>query len=134
MPTGEIRDYYGESVAFYFGWMSFYTASLIPVALAGLLMTVMRSSDVTIDKAPYVPFFALGMVIWGFVFVKLWKRKTAEFAYQFDTLERVTKINYRADYHGKWHPSEITGEMELYYPTWKRRCKYLVSGAVTLAM
>ena len=29
----EMRDYYGEELAFYFAWMQFYTLWLIPIAL-----------------------------------------------------------------------------------------------------
>jgi len=134
MPVQSIRDYYGESVAFYFGWMNFYTFWLIPAAVVGATLSFVRPADVTIDNAPYIPFFALFMVLWGFLFIKIWKRKTAEFAFQWDTHDRVRKETYRPSFYGKWRKSEITDEMELHYPTSIRRMKYLVSFLVTLVM
>ena len=114
--------------------MSFYTLWLLPAGLLGIILTLLRDDDVTIDNAPYVPFFALFMVIWGFLFIKLWTRKTYEYAFNWDTLSRVKKINYRPSFYGIWSKSIVTGEMELYYSSNKRKLKYLFSFFITLIM
>ena len=134
MPTQSIRNYYGEATGFYFAWVNFYTMWLIPAGLLGGILSFARPEGVSIDNAPYVPFFAIFMVIWGFFFTKLWKRKTSEYAFQWDTYDRVKKITYRPSFYGEMKKSEITGEYELHYSTYKRRLKYIVSGLVTIFM
>jgi len=134
LPVHEIRNYYGEQVAFFYSWFNFYILWLIPAAIIGITLTAVRPEGVTVDNAPYVPFFALWMVIWGFFFVKIWRRKTHEYAYMWNTSETVKKQTYRPSFYGVWKKSEITGELELYYPSGVRKMKYLVSILVTVFM
>ena len=35
-PYGAIKDYFGSEIAFYFAWLGFYTAWLVPLAIVGL--------------------------------------------------------------------------------------------------
>ncbi|CAL8096851.1 unnamed protein product [Calicophoron daubneyi] len=37
-PLDYVRNYFGEAVAFYFAWLGFYTACLVPVAIIGLII------------------------------------------------------------------------------------------------
>ncbi|KAM9855199.1 anoctamin-7 [Aulostomus maculatus] len=39
-PLDHIREYYGEKIAFYFAWLGFYTAWLLPVAVVGTMVFV----------------------------------------------------------------------------------------------
>lgn len=79
--------------------------------------------------------FAFAMVVWGFFFLKLWDRSAASHADLWGTLERSHILrDIRLSFYGDERVSEITGEKELHYPAWKRRCKYIVSFLVTGAM
>ena len=42
-PIEEIRDYFGENVALYFSFMSFYTAFLVPIAIIGISQHVLEN-------------------------------------------------------------------------------------------
>ena len=42
-PIEEIRDYFGENVALYFSFMSFYTAFLVPIAIIGISQYVLEN-------------------------------------------------------------------------------------------
>ena len=49
-PLDIIRDYFGEKIAFFFCWMTFYTNMLVPLALLGwivLLFGVIENSEFT---------------------------------------------------------------------------------------
>ena len=59
----------GEDVAFYFGWMNFYSTYMIVPAVLGLVMYMFRPSGITVDTDPYLPFFSVFMAIWAVLFV-----------------------------------------------------------------
>lgn len=41
-PLDLIRHYFGPEVAFYFGWLEFYNIFLAPMAILGLLVTIVN--------------------------------------------------------------------------------------------
>ncbi|GMH43041.1 hypothetical protein BSKO_10963 [Bryopsis sp. KO-2023] len=131
-PVTLYRDYFGEGVAYYWAWMNFYTLFLIAPAMVGLLIYIInRSQGWTVDDSPCVPFFSVFMVFWGALFMKCWKRKSNEFAFEWDTMEESKKDTLRPGFKGILLPSPITGELEPYYPEWKRFAKYAWSSVVT---
>ena len=56
-------------MAFYFGWMHFYSTYMIMPAVVGLAMYIFRPSGITVDTDPYLPFFSVFMAIWAVLFV-----------------------------------------------------------------
>ena len=63
----------GEEVAFYFAWMSFFTWSLLPIALFGAALFLHRPKGITVDASPYLPIYALLMAFWTIVYIKVRK-------------------------------------------------------------
>lgn len=61
----------GEEVAFYFAWMSFFTWSLVPIALFGVVLFLHRPKGITVDDSPYLPVYALLMALWTIVYIKV---------------------------------------------------------------
>ena len=59
----------GEDLAYYFGWMNFYTLCIIAPAIVGAAMYLFRSPDDTVDTDPYLPLFSVVMAIWGVLFL-----------------------------------------------------------------
>ena len=59
----------GEEIAFYFGWMNFYSTCIILPTVIGLAMYVLRPKDTTVDTDPYLPFFSVIMAIWAVLFL-----------------------------------------------------------------
>lgn len=127
-----IRDYYGEEVAFYFAWMSFFNWALIPIAIFGVALFLHRPKGITVDDSPYLPAYALLMALWIIVYLKCWRRKEHEIALTWGTSNIEKNDAVRPEFHGILRRSPITGNMEKYFPSWKRRIRYLVSFILTL--
>lgn len=122
----EIRSYFGESIAMYFGFLGFYTLTLIAPALLGVCQMFF-----SVDTLSEHAFFAAFNLVWVTVFLELWKRKCSELAYSWGTLERVGPPAARVNYKGDVRQNPITNRFEPFYPSWKTKCKvYLVSAAV----
>ncbi|XP_018653261.1 putative anoctamin [Schistosoma mansoni] len=49
-PISYIRYYFGEAVAFYFAWLGFYTAWLLPIAILGIIVFLFGLLDLKSDS------------------------------------------------------------------------------------
>ncbi|CAH8543485.1 unnamed protein product [Schistosoma turkestanicum] len=49
-PISYIRYYFGEAVAFYFAWLGFYTAWLLPIAILGIVVFLFGLLDLKSDS------------------------------------------------------------------------------------
>ncbi|CAI2732359.1 unnamed protein product [Schistosoma spindalis] len=49
-PISYIRHYFGEAVAFYFAWLGFYTAWLLPIAILGIMVFLFGLLDLKSDS------------------------------------------------------------------------------------
>lgn len=59
----------GEEVAFYFGWMDFYSTCILIPLILGLVMYLVRGQETTVDTDPYLPLFSVFMAIWAVLFL-----------------------------------------------------------------
>lgn len=126
-PLDSIKDYFGETIALYFGFLSFYSVSLVPPVL---LVVVFALSGAHVQTKNTV--FAILNLIWATVFLEAWKRRCAEISFKWGTLTSGMTSEQdeepRPQYWGTKRLSPITGEMEHYYPSWMRNLKvYCVS-------
>lgn len=124
-PLDKIRHYFGESIGLYFGFLGFYSRSLIFPAILGVVQYFV----------PYelLPFCCVFYLIWITTFLELWKRKSSVFAYRWGTISLTTLDVPRADFEGKVGPDPITGRMTPQYPYWKTlRQIYFVSVPIIL--
>lgn len=123
IPIDRIKDYFGESVAFYFSFFEFYTKFLIPLAMIGLLTWILPASSI-------VKFTILCVcnLIWSTLFIETWKRKSAHQSYLWGTHDLDNNENPRVDFEGIPRISPITNKLELYSSKKKRTMKkYFVS-------
>jgi hypothetical protein len=90
-PLGRIRDYFGEKVAMYFAWLQFYTNCLIPIALLGIIVFVIKDtpflekaeicspgdSTFICDEGPGILLAAFGgiVAVWSTLFTEFWRRR-----------------------------------------------------------
>uniref|UniRef100_A0A3Q3J4Q6 Anoctamin n=1 Tax=Monopterus albus TaxID=43700 RepID=A0A3Q3J4Q6_MONAL len=123
-PLDDIRHYYGEGQALYFGFLEYFTFALVPVAVIGAPYYLFDWEDY--DK--YVV-FAVFNLIWCTVILELWKRCSATLAYRWGTLSRKKAFEEpRPGFHGVLGLNPVTGRKEPLYPSIKRQLRiYLVS-------
>ncbi|XP_068179378.1 anoctamin-10 isoform X2 [Antennarius striatus] len=123
-PLDNVRHYYGEGLALYFGFLEYFTFALLPMAFIGVPYYLFDWEDY--DK--YV-IFAVFNLIWCTVFLELWKRRSASLAYRWGTLSRKKAFEEpRPGFHGVLGFNPVTGREEPLYPNSKRQLRiYLVS-------
>uniref|UniRef100_A0A8C4XDY1 Anoctamin n=1 Tax=Erpetoichthys calabaricus TaxID=27687 RepID=A0A8C4XDY1_ERPCA len=133
-PLDDICDYFGVKIAMYFAWLGFYTTSMLYPAVIGFVLWMLTESDQTSRDICCVV-FALFNVVWATLFLERWKRRGAELAYKWGTLDTPAELleEPRPQYRGVKRLSPVTGCEEFYYPPWKRMLfQYLVSLPVCL--
>lgn len=157
-PLREVRDYFGECIAFYFAWVAFYSELLMVPALSVVLILLLSPND--IDLMPFVAFYrsdleqaegaqspfkaisisasvlslGLGVIIWGFVFAKWWERKTVWFELQWGTTGLGLDVKDRANFHGENVVNPVTQEVEISYSSTKQVQKQLISGLCVVGL
>uniref|UniRef100_A0A671XUW4 Anoctamin n=1 Tax=Sparus aurata TaxID=8175 RepID=A0A671XUW4_SPAAU len=125
----DICDYFGVKIAMYFAWLGFYTTSMLYPAVIGFVLWMLTESDQTSRDICCVV-FALFNVVWATLFLERWKRRGAELAYKWGTLDTPAESleEPRPQFRGVKRCSPITGCEEFYYPPWRRRLfRWLVS-------
>ncbi|CAB1336382.1 unnamed protein product, partial [Coregonus sp. 'balchen'] len=54
-PLDHIREYFGEKIAFYFAWLGFYTAWLLPASVVGTFVFVSRDMSIGTKTPAHLP-------------------------------------------------------------------------------
>lgn len=136
----KIQDYFGDKVALYFAFLTFYTKSLMVYAGAGL--AVFLISLVLPGSAPLVLFaFSIFAALWGASLTSLWKRRNIEVVYMWTSLimgdsadESLMSMNQKEDLRNEFYGEEvshrITGEKIVVFPKRKKLMMYFLSTAV----
>ncbi|XP_030099505.1 anoctamin-8 isoform X8 [Mus musculus] len=120
-PINDICDYFGVKIAMYFAWLGFYTSAMVYPAVFGSVLYTFTEADQTSRDVSCVV-FALFNVIWSTLFLEEWKRRGAELAYKWGTLDSPGEAveEPRPQFRGIRRISPITRAEEFYYPPWKR--------------
>ncbi|XP_051984936.1 anoctamin-8-like [Xyrauchen texanus] len=121
-PLDDICEYFGVKIAMYFAWLGFYTNSMLYPAVIGFLLWIFAESDQTSQDICCVV-FAIFNVVWATLFLERWKRREAELAYKWGTLDTPAESleEPRPQFRGVKRRSPVTGYEEFFYPPWKRR-------------
>ncbi|XP_037985990.1 anoctamin-10 isoform X2 [Motacilla alba alba] len=120
----DIRCYFGETIALYFGFLEYFTFALIPMAVIGIPYYMFAWEDY--DK--YV-MFATFNLLWSTVILEVWKRICAILTYRWGTLLMKRQFEEpRPGFHGVLGINPVTGREEPVYSSIKRQLRiYLVS-------
>ena len=82
----DICQYFGVKIAMYFAWLGMYTKWLAAPALLGIVTFILSNrGEVTRDWC--ILFFNVFNIVWATLFLEAWKRKSAELAYKWGTLD-----------------------------------------------
>ncbi|XP_059081460.1 anoctamin-10-like [Tigriopus californicus] len=132
-PLDDIRDYFGENVALYFSFATFYTYFLMPIALIGIVQFIL-------DRFLHVDFlfsnvtFSCLNLIGVTIFLEMWKRKSNKHNYHWGTGGKLRHKRARPEFRGELGINKITGKEEMQYPFQQTLKKVLfVSLPITVA-
>uniref|UniRef100_A0A8C4Z0U7 Anoctamin n=1 Tax=Gadus morhua TaxID=8049 RepID=A0A8C4Z0U7_GADMO len=141
-PLDKIHAYFGGTVAFYFSFLEFYTWSLLPPAILGLILTVFSGSvnkeamdsisdskvaagddddDQTVSGHMIQAVFSM---LWSTVVIEMWKRRSTLLAYRWGTMQLAERFSEpRPAYHGALGVNPVTGRVEPLFPAWQRELR-----------
>jgi len=124
-PLEDIRAYFGEPVAFYFGFLIFYLKWLVWPAGVGLIFFVWQMAEGKIAVAG-IPFCGLFMIFWCVAFVDFWARQEARYCQQWGMTKFEDKAVARPQFDGEWVHDDVTGLWAEDYSFVARGCKQSV--------
>ncbi|GAB6032991.1 hypothetical protein CHUAL_012183 [Chamberlinius hualienensis] len=133
-PLDQICDYFGVKISMYFAWIGHYTTALAIPAIFGVILWICCYGNQSREDVGFV-MFAFFNVIWTTVYLESWKRRQAELAYRWGTLDQTHELlaETRPLFRGNFTVSNVTGKMEPSYPNWLRNIwRYAVSVPVIL--
>ncbi|CAK9797622.1 Ano8, partial [Anthophora quadrimaculata] len=135
-PLDDICKYFGVKITMYFAWLGHYTTALIvPAAVGAIYWVGIIGRNQAVEDVAYV-LFSVFNVIWATVYLETWKRRGAELAYRWGTLDQRDDllVEPRPLFTGTLETSPVTGRLEPTYPRWKRNMfRYFVSVPVIAA-
>ncbi|XP_020291493.1 anoctamin-8 isoform X2 [Pseudomyrmex gracilis] len=129
-PLDDICKYFGVKITMYFAWLGHYTTALIvPAAVGAIYWVGIIGRNQAVEDVAYV-LFSVFNVIWATVYLETWKRRGAELAYRWGTLDQRDDllVEPRPLFTGTLEISPVTGRLEPTYPRWRRNMfRYFVS-------
>jgi hypothetical protein len=125
-PLDAIEEYYGEKVTFYFAWLQHCARHLLVLTVLGMIVTVFQLAS-NKPNHPIRPFFSIVVMIWTFMVLINWRRRSNLLAYNWGSIDYKDKETPRPEFHGEYVVDEITGEWIVKYAAWKRWIKYTIS-------
>lgn len=125
-PLDSIEEYYGEKIAFYFAWLQHVSFHLIFLSICGWIVFICQIASGNWDH-PIRPFFSAAIMLWSFVVMVTWRRRSNFLAHRWGALNYEEEETTRPQFSGVYKFDEITQEWTVYYPSWKRWLKYCIS-------
>ena len=119
----KIRDNFGEGLALYFSFLSFYTRSLFVPAALGVATWLL--------KAAYHPLYSLGLSVWAIATVNIWRVRERALAVRWGSFG-VNKVERRRVEFSS--PTNFTNfndddlaDADSLFPWWKRELRMAIS-------
>jgi len=84
-PIHEIRDYFGEEIAFYFSFLGVYTTWLALPAALGILTYIHQSLHGFATVPTFL--FSVFLAVWATLFLEHWKRREKTLGYEWGCLD-----------------------------------------------
>lgn len=108
VPLERIREYFGEPVAFYFGFMMFYCRWLLAPSFLGFIFfwVQIAAEQVDVPGIFVLSFFIIG---WCVAFVDFWFRQESRYRLQWGMTKFEEKAVSRPQFKGEWQHDDVTG-------------------------
>ena len=135
-PVTKLRDYFGEKIAMYFAFLSFYTVLLLFPSIIGIAVFVIQVIYTKGETQVIVlnTVFSVMMVVWSSYFISIWKRSEKRYAIEWGQVDFEEDEIERSKFKGIYRRSPITDHKEKYYSYFKRCIRIAISWFVTLIM
>lgn len=138
----KLQDYFGDKVALYFAFLTFYTKALITYAVAGAAVTVL-STVVKQQAALFLFVYSIFATLWGASLISFWKRRNIEIVYMWNSLimgdssdESLMSMTKKEDLRNKFYGIDvshrITGEKITVFPKRQKMVRLAISVVVVL--
>jgi len=105
----------------YFAFLGYYTYFLAVPALLGVLINFYVADA---DREFSVVVFCAFNLVWATIFLEFWKRKTAELAYRWGTINTEQFEEPRAAFYGELAEDPVTGRLQPQYSSYRRLLKF----------
>lgn len=137
-----LQDYFGDKVALYFAFLTFYTKFLFVYGVAGIAVTLL-SMFVPHQRPFYLFMFSIFAALWGAYLTSSWKRRNIEIVYMWTSLimgdssdealmSMTKKEDLRNEFFGKEVNHRITGEKIVVFPKRQKYFRLAVSATVVI--
>ena len=127
-PLNEVKDYFGEEIAFYFSFLGVYSSWLVAPAIFGTALFAYQIEH-GFDNLP-TALYALFLAIWATSFLEYWKRTQAKLGYKWDVLDYEGEHEEDTPAYRKASRetfNDLAGEYQYVLPAYKRVVGYAVS-------
>jgi len=126
-PYIYIRDYYGESIAFYFSFLGFYTYWIAAPGIFGLCLFIAQLVTGRKDLI-FVPFYAAFLALWASSLLEFWKRRSNGLAHMWGVTNFAETEHVRPEYKGTMQMRDIvTGQLMDWFPKGRRYVRMSIS-------
>lgn len=130
--THKVRDYFGEKVAFYYVWLSFYWKFLTIPGVVGAALQILDVAFRTPDNMTAVP-FCLFLAVWSLFLPHFWRRHQAKLSIAWGTFDMAPDLEpCRPEHYGEPRINPVTAQVEPYYPWQQRMWTYVWNSVVVL--
>jgi hypothetical protein len=128
-PIDEIRNYFGEKIAFYFAWLSHFTAWLVAPGFVGVLLAfflVSRKIE-EVNRSIIGPIFGVLLMIYMTVYLEFWKRRSATLAFNWGVTDYDKREPDRPEYEANDEDfNYFTQKVFSYFPQKERIRRQLI--------
>ncbi|OQR96468.1 hypothetical protein ACHHYP_15769 [Achlya hypogyna] len=131
-PITAIRDYFGEQLALYFAFMSFYAEMLLVLLAIGLADTAVSWVIPDSVRTYYDTALASVNCLYACVIVKKWAVRQQTYACSWGMTDVKADASVRAAYQGVIRVSPITNAPELFSPVYVQMTKKVYSSCMLL--
>eukprot|EP00483_Globobulimina_turgida_P008770 UN08788 len=106
----DIREYYGEDIAYYYAFLTHYLQSMWPMVVIGLIWFIIQLSAGTISVGGST-FYVLICIMWSTMLIETWYRKERALLYKWGMCRyRQTEVP-RPTFRGKVKVSPYNGDI-----------------------
>jgi len=105
----------------YFAFLGYYTFFLAVPAVLGVFTNLYVSNE---NRDVSIVLFCVFNLVWATIFLESWKRKTAELAYRWGTINTEQFEEPRAAFYGELGKDPVTGRLQPQYSAYRRMLKF----------